>query len=499
MSAVPFRFNCIVMALQHILRQKFHRTALLTVLILSLLLVYQLVHLSPRDPAIDTNTYRYLLRNDQSLEERSRLENHSHHLDDSQRTNAIGKSLLSSTKLKEYHPSAFQGQAEIANWLVSFVQRGGNGGRREEEEQTPQSDVHLHENWLLEEWREKRLENEEAVHAILQEEDNGYDEGAKEFDKDYQNYLPLEDDSKVIVPKPMPPLVYDTRSIEHPPIVLAEGTPNMHKFVKNHELPNDERNTDFPLDQDKWMEQRRKMKSYPAGVGYFVNAEPWKVPHDKEAQSVLVSHRTKSDLAHDTVSKKARVHYRPKGEQTLQNTQLAEEKLGGIRVNRRPMKTIVSKPDLSVGQNKPPLLMGTRKKRSLSKQKMTLDDSQLRLRGFPLKKQPKSVSAHHLSTTWNPSEGVSKRLPVLEAAVNHSFVSGNVKTRDLVNQSMDANILARGVVSEVLGVQWQGVASFSGFTRSKLEVFEEYLPRTEYSHRAEADPKVCSVVSSPAV
>ncbi len=39
-------------------------------------------------------------------------------------------------------------------------------------------------------------------------------------------------------------------------------------------------------------------------------------------------------------------------------------------------------------------------------------------------------------------------------------------------------------------------------TRTKLEVFEEYLPCAEYSHdmhRAEADPKLCSVVSSPAV
>ncbi len=42
----------------------------------------------------------------------------------------------------------------------------------------------------------------------------------------------------------------------------------------------------------------------------------------------------------------------------------------------------------------------------------------------------------------------------------------------------------------------------------ELEVFEEYLPRAEYSHdmhralehaELEADPKICSVVSSPAV
>ncbi len=36
----------------------------------------------------------------------------------------------------------------------------------------------------------------------------------------------------------------------------------------------------------------------------------------------------------------------------------------------------------------------------------------------------------------------------------------------------------------------------------ELEVIEQYLPRAEYSrdmHREEANPKICSVVSSPAM
>ncbi len=465
------------MAFHHLLRQRFLRIAITAVLILSLLVGYQLLHVAPRDPAhVRTlGTLRRVHFMDENLYQRSITT--SHHPTSSNHTTSASTSQTATKQPKEHKPGPYKGQADVSNWLVSSMRKdsGGKKGGKQ-----------LSESEVLEQWREKRLKMEQALRSLMLErgveKEEEEEEEEEEFDQEYQNYTPLED-VNVAKPQTLQGQVHDGRVVQHDPL---------------EDLLKDRRSEDFVLDQGKWMETHRSKEVESVDSKPAVNTErqsSQRAPVVK-GKSSRVRYRPKGDAPTHAVqaSKRAvgsehvrtRVYHHPKAKpitHTVEHARrqsnrtdgaaLVEQRPDGVRVYHRPKPSEGSHPAEEqpparvrvnyrpTGQSRKPHIRKEaqpihhepvgppRKKRSLSKQKMSLNDNQLRLRGFPLLNYPNLTSEGHFEfpKEWSPSEGLKEKVPILTAAVNHSFAIWNPLTRRMVNQSMDANIIARGLVS----------------------------------------------------